>query len=36
MYKEKFIKKKIVNLQMRKSESARSKVLKQRFNVLNF
>ena len=35
MYKEKCIKKKIMNLQMRKNESTGWKVLKQLFNVLN-
>ena len=36
MYKHKFIKKKIVNLQMKKNESEGWKVLKEIFDVLNF
>ena len=36
MYKEKFSKRNIVNLQMRKNESTGRKVLKQLFHVLNF
>ena len=36
MYKEKIIKKKIKNLQMRKTELSGWKVIKQLFNVLHF